>query len=63
MKTCTTPGTASAAAVSIAAIFPRAMLLDTTTPCSRPGAANSAAYRAAPVTLASPSTRLCGEPK
>jgi hypothetical protein len=60
VKILSTPGTASAAAVSIALIEPLAMPLDTTRPWARSGTLNSAAYFAAPVTLARPSIGCVG---
>jgi hypothetical protein len=62
VNTLITPGTARAADESTAVTRPRVIALDTTTPWTRSGALNSAAYFAAPVTLAGPSTRLCAVP-
>src|SRR6266568_319963 len=44
-------------------IRPLAMADETTTPCARPGTLYSAAYFAAPVTFARPSTREVGLPR
>jgi hypothetical protein len=62
VNTWTTPGTASAAELSMDLIRPFAIALETTTPWARSGALYSAAYFAAPVTFARPSTRLCAVP-
>lgn len=62
VSTSTTPGTASAACVSIATMRPFAAGELTTTPYARSGAGSSAAYFAWPVTLARPSTRDTGVP-
>jgi hypothetical protein len=55
-------GRASASAVSSRVICPRATALDATQPYARLETLYSAAYFAAPVTLARPSTRLIGFP-
>src|SRR5207248_11733284 len=62
VNTASTPGTACAAFVSIAVIFPFAMLLSTVQPYAHFGAVNSTAYFAAPVTFNRPSTRLRAGP-
>src|ERR1700719_2184524 len=62
VSTASTPGTACAALVSIAVIFPFAMLLSTVHPCAHFGTSNSTAYFAAPVTFNRPSTRLRAGP-
>src|SRR5436190_23108597 len=63
VNTASTPGTAWAAFVSIAVIFPFAMLLSTVQPCAHFGTWNSTEYFAAPVTLSLPSTRLRAGPR
>ena len=58
VKTCKTPGIASAAVASIRVILPFAIGLEITAPIARSGTPCSAAHRAWPVTSARPSTRL-----
>jgi hypothetical protein len=60
--TATTPGAASAAPVSSSVISPLATVLIVMAPCSTPATSLSAAYRAAPVTFARPSTRSTPRP-
>jgi hypothetical protein len=57
LSTSITPSTRSASLASMCTMRPLAMLDVTTLPWARPGALYSAAYFAAPVTLARPSTR------
>jgi len=52
-----TPATESASLASMRSMRPLAIVDVTTLACARPGVLNSAAYFAAPVTLAGPSTR------
>ncbi len=52
-----TPWTRNAALVSMRRMRPFAIVDDTTLAYARPGALNSAAYFAVPVTFARPSTR------
>src|ERR1051325_6364076 len=61
--TAITPSTASASAKSMRAMWPLAMAEVMTNPCARPGTLYSAAYLAAPVTLARPSTRDVAMPR
>src|SRR5436309_6096715 len=63
VNTSSTPATASASAVWMRLIRPLAMADETTKPCARPGTLYSAAYFAAPVTFARPSTREVGLPR
>jgi hypothetical protein len=63
VNTAITPSTAIASAMSMCLIRPFAMVAETTKPCAKPGTLYSAAYLAAPVTLARPSTREIGFPK
>src|ERR1700751_3689642 len=62
VKTSSTPSTASASATWTRLMRPLAMVDETTTPWASPGTLYSAAYFAAPVTLAGPSTREIGLP-
>src|SRR5579862_2750552 len=57
-----TPGTFSAALVSILTIRPLGIVLTIRAPYARFGAGNSAEYFAAPVTFSLPSTRVNGSP-
>ena len=60
VNTASTPGAASAARVSMCFTRPLAIVLVTITACAMFGSGYSAAYRAPPVTLSRPSTRLIG---
>src|ERR1051326_7960671 len=63
VNTAMTPSTESASAKSMRATRPLAMAEVMTNPCARPGTSYSAAYLAAPVTLARPSTREVAMPR
>src|ERR1051326_6350254 len=62
-NTAMTPATGGRAAKSMRAMRPLAIAEVTTNPCARPGTSYSAAYLAAPVTLARPSTREVAMPR
>src|ERR1043165_4265994 len=57
-----TPVSATAASASMLFTRPRAIVLETIHPYTRPLASYSPAYFASPVTFARPSTRFCGRP-
>src|ERR1051326_5650342 len=63
VNTAMTPSTESASAKSMRATRPLAMAEVMTNPCARPGTLYSAAYLAAPMTLARPSTREVAMPR